>query len=224
MYSTFRDIIAVHLYLTSNFNINLSRGKVTLAVESDMPWDGSIKISVQSDLDVKFRLALRIPDWACDEYTTSIPGYERNGYLFVNIESNSQVELNLPLHPKTMYAHPRLRKDDMAVSRGPLIYCAESPDNEFDIERIYVKGSSLAEIERQTIAGWENVPLLQLEGQLRQDCSDTVGDTIGGLYTTQKPRWEDRIRQVKLIPYFLRNNRAGNGAMRVWLRSFRLEE
>lgn len=161
-------------------------------------------------------LAIRIPSWAAKSFTCHARGEVLDGYLHVDIQSSTTLTLELPMAPRVVYSHPALRKDEVAIMRGPLVYCAESVDNDVDLERTYVYTSGVGEVKEIQIAGIRNVPLLQLQGKVRNGAG--FGQGGEGLYGEQRPGWEEGERDLLLVPYFLRMNRGGLGGMRVWLK------
>lgn len=63
------DTLFVHLYMGSNVEKTVNGKTVNVQMESDMPWEGNIKIRVQAE-NAKMTLALRIPGW-CKNYKIS---------------------------------------------------------------------------------------------------------------------------------------------------------
>ena len=121
--------------------------------------------------------------------------FERAEYLELAIsEGSSVVELEMAMELAPLSADPRVRPDRgrVAVTRGPLVYCAESVDNQgLDLERLRVVPGSL-----------------EYEFDLRR-----FGDGCGVI------RGETREGEgLVLIPYFAWGNR-GASSMEVWLRS-----
>jgi DUF1680 family protein len=180
-------------------------------METNLPWEGSVKLSVKCHNQVE--IAIRIPSWAAEGYKSSVQGEVKNGYLYISTGS-SEIDLFFPTEPKFAYAHPHTRKDEVAVTRGPLVYCAESPDNDFNLETTYVETNSIKEIRKSDIAGVKAVPILELEARVKSGY-----DSDNALYCMDKPKWEPGQKRVTLLPFFLRMNRGGNGAMRVWLKT-----
>ena len=181
-------------------------------METNLPWEGNVVLTVQSHNPLE--LAVRISSWAAKGYTSSLQGELRNGYLYLSTTSSARIDLHLPTEPRFMYAHPNTKKDEVAVMRGPLVYCAESPDNDFNLENTYVKTKNIKEIGKASIAGVKGVPMLELQGKVKK----MVSNPETALYSTEEPGWEPEEKRVTLLPFFLRMNRGGNGAMRVWLK------
>ena len=102
--------------------------------------------------------------------------------------------------------------------RGPLVYCAESVDNDFSLADTVIDLSSATteeEKERIQILGMPDVPVLGVGAAVR--AFDDEGDKAP-LYAEKDPEEGRGRRQVRLrlVPYFARENRGGKGEMRVW--------
>ncbi|KAG8407207.1 hypothetical protein J3458_020697 [Metarhizium acridum] len=136
IFSTRGSTVAIHLFISSVLTPEVDGHQVQVTMETPLPWEGTVKITVDCQKEVE--LAIRIPDWAATGYTTSAKGHVREGYFYVSVVSSSEIQLSFPTQPKMVYAHPGTRKDEIAVTRGPIVYCAESPDNDVDLETTYV--------------------------------------------------------------------------------------
>src|SRR5262249_17811144 len=118
------------------------------------PWDGHVKLRVVTQNPARFTINLRIPGWARGEpvpsdlyrfadTTNEAPSLSVNGqpieikltdgYAPVTREwkTNDTVELNLPMPVRRIVANDRVQADRgrVALQRGPIVYCAEWPDN-----------------------------------------------------------------------------------------------
>ncbi len=186
--------------------------QASIKLESGFPFAGDVKLT--TNCDKQFDMALRIPGWAGGSYKSSVQGSEKDGYLYLQVPSGSTViELQFSMEAQFVYAHPHIRKDQVAIIRGPLVYCAESDDNDFELETTYVSTSDpISESMQTELAGFKNVPVLEIQCKVKQGFKEQDAE----LYSTKPPSWEDG-HKVKLIPYFLRDNRGGAGGMRVWL-------
>lgn len=209
IFSTRGSTVAIHLFVGSVLKTVVDGHRVQVTMETLLPWEGTVRISVDCQKDVE--LAIRIPDWAATGYTTSAKGHVREGYFYVSVVSSSEIRFSFPTQPKMVYAHPSTRKDEVAVTRGPLVYCAESPDNNFDLETTYVDVTSLREVGELDIDGWKGVPMLELDARVKSKIDDT-------LYSWDDSGLTAERKTLKLIPFFLRMNRGGSGAMRVWFK------
>ena len=110
--------------------------------------------------------------------------------------------------PFKVYASTQVPADTgkAAVQRGPLVYCAESMDNDGDVLSLAFaeEGGIREEAYEQDLLGGV-VPLV-VEGWRTQPVST--------LYSRERP--QRKPADIRLIPYYTWGNR-GLGQMRVWL-------
>jgi uncharacterized protein len=199
--STSPDGVQLHQYATGTF----ATDEVELAVETDYPWDGRVKVVVRRAPGTGWTLSLRIPEWAASwgvqtDGTTETDG----GWLRIRRAWNAgdEVVLDLAMQPRLTAPHPRIDavRGCVAIEYGPLVYCLESADQ--------VPGLDLDDLALDVTA-----PLrLRREPELLGGIS-AIEATARGL-TEQSPI-TDAVT-VTAIPYALWANR-GAGAMRVWL-------
>ena len=67
------DGLAVHLYTDCSLETKIAGTKLSLAIKTDYPWDGKVRIEVNPATTAKFTLRLRLPGW-CDSPTASVNG------------------------------------------------------------------------------------------------------------------------------------------------------
>lgn len=147
--------IYVNLFVGSRAAIPIdSRNTVTVTQQTRYPWDGTIRIAVDPQQPAAFGMFVRIPGWATNEpvpgdlyrYTGEVGGHPQlavNGRPlsaqpergYVRIERQWQkgdvIELRLPMAVHRLVANAGAREDRgvVALERGPVVYCAEWPDN-----------------------------------------------------------------------------------------------
>lgn len=155
MYAHAGDQVYALLYGGNRSKIPLSGGQVLLEQETEYPYGENIRMTVSPEKkEHTFTLSLRIPTWTTDRFVTgelyryTIPEVPRwtvwvNGEPApVQIEKGfasltrawspgDVVELRLPMPVKYNRADPRVEADrgKLAVTKGPLLYCAEEVDN-----------------------------------------------------------------------------------------------
>src|SRR5262245_17694577 len=128
----------VHLYGASELATDVPGvGRVKLTQETDYPWDGRIKIMVGVDRPATFALRLRIPGWARGA-TATVNGAAADGpgtpgtYLNIRREwrDGDTIALTPPMPARLIEAHPLVEeaRNQVAVTRGPVVYCLESTD------------------------------------------------------------------------------------------------
>ncbi len=219
-YSNTADRLYVHLYNTSSATLELGGSSVQIEQETNYPWDGEIQLTVKPDNLTEFDLALRIPDW-CRKYTVTVNGETQyitpeNGYAIIHRQwqDGDTVNLILDMPVDRIVPHPQIRHDagQIALQRGPLVYCLEEVDN----------GARLANIVIPNDANLET----NLEDTLFDGISTIFGDAIrlepetwvGGMYQPQAViEYKKSSFKFKAVPYFLWANREP-GEMRVWIR------
>ena len=123
------------------------------------------------------------------------------------------LDLDLPMPARLMEANPLVEEDlnQIAVERGPIVYCLESPDlpRGVKISDVYVPANMklTARYDRRLLDG---VVVLEGEAAVRPD-----GEWGGQLYREFHPD-DFKLFHVKLIPYCVWQNR-GPSEMSVWL-------
>ncbi|MBC8546886.1 glycoside hydrolase family 127 protein, partial [Clostridiaceae bacterium NSJ-31] len=133
--------VTMNLYIANNATLNVGGKPVKLNLESDMPWEGTSKLTVGVDEAQQFSIRFRVPDWATGENTVMVGGEavsatpDANGYVVIDRVWNDgdTVELNFPMEATRVYADERVEADRgfTAVKRGPIVYAAEGADNDF---------------------------------------------------------------------------------------------
>ena len=155
-YAQQNNSVFVNLFASGTADIKLDDGhKIKLTQETRYPWDGAVKIFVAPEKKSKFTIAVRIPGWARNEAVPgglyqflkapsnepvtlkvngkSIPIKLDRGYarLDRSWKDGDVIELNLPMPVLEVVASEKVRADRgrIALQRGPIVYCAEWPDN-----------------------------------------------------------------------------------------------
>ncbi|KAK4939470.1 hypothetical protein LTR10_020276 [Elasticomyces elasticus] len=203
--------VAIHLYIGSEFTVPGT--DIVINQETSLPWSGNVTITVKGKSAVG--LALRIPTWAsgAGQFQCSAEGEIRDGYLQIPPTASADLKLTFSVAPRIIYANPLTGKDEMCLARGPLIYCIEDVDNQgIDIDTIALVDTEVQEGAETSIAGVNGVVRLVAKGR------QLVPWESQGLYGAQPWQYEEKASDVVAVPYFLRANRGGNGAMRVWTK------
>ena len=227
VYAVKGDEVYVNLYMSNKANLDVNGKDVELSQATDYPWNGNITLSVDKNKAGIFSLKLRIPGWVNNRpvpsdlysysddknlnYSVFVNGKPAEGNLtsdgYYTLERNwkkgDKIELQLDMEPRVVKAHDKVEADlgRIAIERGPIVYCAEWPDNEFDIMNVLINQNPQFEtLERPDL----------LEGivEIISDAQVFGYDEQGRLI----------IEDVKLtlIPYYAWNHR-GKGNMAVWL-------
>ena len=207
--------VYVHLYQEGTADIRVRDKKVVIRQETDYPWQGDILVTVGTDLDGAWTLALRIPEWSGQPVleTEDAEVWEDRGYLYVRKDwsKNGHLHLSLPMQPVLMEAHPGVRMDcgKAAIQYGPLVYCVEEADNDADLFDCILTGDSRLEagFEESLLGG---ICTIQAQG-IRRNREQWKGR----LYQPASGSYFEPVK-LKAVPYYTWANR-GTGAMTVWM-------
>ncbi len=219
-YGRSADTVWVHLYGGSVLDTTLPNGgRVKLTQVTEYPWDGRIKLTLDAAPDREIALRLRIPAWA-DGATLTVNGMAEakpatGTYAEVRRAwaAGDVVELTLPLRVQLLEAHPLVEeaRNQLAVQRGPVVYCLESPDLPKGTRVLDValpRGVGLTPRHVASVLGGVTV----LEGKAEAIDPGEWGDA---LYRVERPVAARNV-PVKLIPYYAWGNR-GASEMTVWI-------
>ena len=219
--------VYVNLYLANSSTLSVGGRKVVLSQQTGYPWDGDIAITIDQNKAGTFALKLRLPGWLqnrpvpSDLYrytdnqrlaaTCTVNGTpvavspSDDGYLTIDRKwkKGDRVVLHLDMQPRTVRAHYKVEADRgmTCVERGPLVYCAEHPDNQFDIFSALLNQQPRFTLGQAEVAGTEVVTL--------KTDAQTLDFNGSGKLTASDC-------QLTLIPYYAWCHR-GSGRMRVWL-------
>jgi len=113
-------------------------GVVTLRVETDYPWDGTVNLAIGTASCARFTLHVRKPGW-CQRAEVKLNGAvdavrpDDAGYWSFEREwkDGDSVKLILEMPVELMVAHPNIVscRGKVAIQRGPLVYGFEGIDN-----------------------------------------------------------------------------------------------
>lgn len=154
IYAVRNERLYVNLYIGSEMTVNVNRESVRLTQETDYPWDGRIRLTINPPQSTAFMLSLRVPGWAMGQplpgdlyrYLDDAPGDVMvwvNGSViaadaqdgYVNIDRQWQegdvIEIAFPIPIRRVVSHPAIEDNvgKVALERGPIVYAAESIDN-----------------------------------------------------------------------------------------------
>ncbi len=176
-------------------------------VESGMPTSGMGSITAKQDVSI----ALRIPDWAHDCYVMTDNGDNDEHWAYFTMKAGEKVDVDFEFPTRILRSHMRVRENagQVALMRGPLVYCLEEADNGKDLHSLILCENEPIIAEEGEICG-ERIIVLRASGK-REILPET-----DELYSETKPRYEDV--ELRFVPYYTWANR-GENEMRVWVRS-----
>lgn len=213
------DGLQLHLYHQARV-ADSARG-IALDIETQYPWQGAVKVLVKETDGASWTLSLRIPAW-CRDATIRVNGApvsvsaEAGSYATITRawQAGDIVELELPMPVRLLEAHPLIdtTRDAVAIQRGPVLYCLEQADHDFDLMAAQIDPSASLQ------AAWEGdllggVMIVTAPGYLLD-----TGAWGGQVYRPLESGKELPRQSVSLraVPYHVWGNRGAN-AMRVWI-------
>ena len=218
-YSLSDNGLSVNLYGGNRLSTTLLDGSpIELKQETQYPWDGRVKITIESCKSDPFEILLRIPEWATDsrlEICGEDGGVDIVPGEFARIErvwrAGDTIDLLLPMDIKLIEGHRRIEeaRNQVAIKRGPIVYCIESPDlpKGVGITEVYLANDAdlSAEVQPAFLGG---ITTIHGEILLRRD-------RASGLYPALKNP-EFTPCRAQFIPYYAWSNR-GEAEMTVFL-------
>lgn len=212
--TTSEDILWLHLPAALTVDLPSSVGTGTLTARTGYPADGRIDLEVEGTLTGT--VAVRLPGWADPGGVRAVAdgaalgaGAVRDGYLLLGPGTRC-ARIDLPMAPVLVTVHPRVDavRGQIAVQRGPVVYCLEQADHDVPVEDLRLRADT----------AWTVLPP-DRPGALPRLSADGVHvDPAGvGLYAPLgSPQPDGRPVRLTAVPYATWGNRSP-GPMRVWV-------
>ncbi|MCM1313176.1 MAG: glycoside hydrolase family 127 protein [Bacteroides sp.] len=225
VYAVKDNNLYVNLFMGNTAKVSVGGKSVEIQQTTNYPWDGDITMTMQK-ASGKFALNIRIPGWVRGEvvpsdlytytdgkrlgYTVminnqSVTSELKDGYFVIDRKwkKGDKISVHFDMEPRTVKANGKVAADKgrVAIERGPLVYCAEWPDNTCDVLNVLLNQEPKFVAGDKTIEG-TNVMTLTTDAQ-------TLNFSTDGRLQTKDER-------LVLIPYYAWAHR-GNGNMAVWL-------
>ena len=239
-YGKSSNTIWVNLYGGSTLATTLDGAPLKLTQETEYPWNGRVRITINecgsgtgvspvrtethgqdARATTPFALKFRIPGWSKGATVrvnlgpvadTSAPGTYFD--LRRNWKVGDVVDLDIPMPTQLIEANPLVEETlgQVAVKRGPVVYCLESVDLPAGVHMmdacVPAAAKFLARYDQRLLGG-----VVTLDGTL---LAKPAQNWNGQLYREVKPV-ESKPGKARLIPYFVWGNR-GKSEMSVWLQ------
>jgi DUF1680 family protein len=208
-----------NLYGGNKVNTKLANGdKITLTEVTNYPWDGNIKVTLDETIGRAYSMFFRIPGWTNDakifvngrivEVRTKPGTYAEVHRIW---KKGDVIELILPMEAQLIESNPLVEenRNQVAVKRGPIVYCLES--NDFAGKSIFnavIPSSIVLKAIPITIDGAQMTSLVgTAKLRAKTDWTNTLYHPIAKT---------NESTTIKLVPYFAWGNR-GHSEMSVWL-------
>ncbi len=228
IYAQGKSGIYVNLFVGSKAKIQLEGKNVVLKQTTDYPWNGDVKITVESSKAGEFDLHIRVPGWCQgasapdDLYTATNRPVNGAAHLKVNGKSVEnlqiargyatvhrrwksgdvvQLTLDMPAQLVTANANVAADKNRVALMRGPMVYCFEGADNSAAIQNLVVPpGTGFNPEFKSNVLGGVTV----------------LTGTATAVFQNEAHQVVPTPFKVTAIPYYANANR-GTTPMQVWL-------
>ena len=198
IYSFEETDVWIHQFVGGETTIHLGV-PVKIEIESELPWNGNVKIHIKPETQKELKIHVRRPSWDSFNQTRqpkTASGYDPRHARYETIArvwspDGETLEFNFDTSIQLRRAHPNVKghAGKAAVTRGPLVYCLESLDQPAaDIFTVQLDPSTLRE--------------------------EYVADLLGGCVVVHGKTIDNQ--PLKFIPYFLWGNR-GQSQMTVWV-------
>jgi DUF1680 family protein len=218
--------VYMNLFLSNKSNLTVGGKKVALSQTTEYPWNGDITVNVDQNAAGQFAMKIRIPGWVRNQvvpsnlyqytdgkrlgYTVTVNGsvvgaISADGYYTIDRrwKKGDKVQIHFDMEPRTVRANNKVEADRgmVSIERGPIVYCAEHPDNSFDIMGALINQNPQFTLGNGEIAG---TPV------------QTLTTSAQTLNFNKQGKLEAQDQTLTLIPYYAWCHR-GSGKMRVWL-------
>ena len=211
LYSEDDEAVYSHLFVGSSAETK----HASIELTTQYPWKGEVRYVLSSCSAKEFTLSIHIPAHVRNLRLlvngTAITPEVNNGYCAIMRawQDGDQVEVFFDMPPRRIYANPLVRDaaGQVAIARGPIIYCIEGADNGRDLSCLRLPHES-------TLRASEYDDAL-LGGVVAIDADAYRETPTASLYQEAPP--QEKSVTLRAIPYYAWSNR-GENEMRVFIR------
>lgn len=220
-YSLSEEGLYINFFGGSTLKTTLQdRSEIELEQITDYPWEGNVKIKIIKAPKQSYFMFIRIPGWckAVKIFVNNeplkkevIPG------TYCKIErrwkKGDVIEIDFPMDPVLIESNPLVEetRNQVAIRRGPVVYCLESFDIPEDNSVFDIRIPSDIKLIPEKFEDKNGTYYFLHGNSLIADSKDWEGK----LYDELNKRGTREV-EVKFIPYYAWGNR-GEGDMTVWL-------
>lgn len=216
LYSLGEKGLYINMYGGNVLNTELHDGtKISLEQITNYPWSGKVEISIKALSTPTTNLYLRVPSWSrqfsvmVNKKAVSVKNVD--GYITLAVQKGDKIALDLDMNPVLLESNPLVEetKNQVAIKRGPVVYCLESAD---------LPNANVSDIVIPADIKWQT-STTKIEG-------GTITALLGEAKMRQADNWKNTLYRevnptltpikIKLIPYYAWANR-GRTDMSVWL-------
>ena len=226
------DTAYCHLYAAGK--IDFANG-IVLNCQTEYPYGYTVTYSVENAQKDSV-IAIRIPGWSkkwslekvssTSDSSASVPAASvlevspENGYAYIPVQKGDKIILKLDSTPYFVYPSPKIPdlSGQVALCRGPFVYCAEGIDNGGDVLNLSFDVSKpVTEIDSSNVTAFNSAAS---DGKKPGSDKYFALNVCGWreripetLYTTDKP--EKALENIRMVPYYTWGNR-GINQMKIW--------
>jgi len=225
IYAVKGNSLYVNLYIGSTASVRMNGQDIGISQETGYPWDGKIKLRINSPDEKNLKIMLRIPGWAGNQVVPSnLYSFAdshsskpleikvnnkkstytiKDGYAIIDRtwKTGDEIMLEIPMEVKRIVSNEKVEanRGREAYQRGPIVYCLEGIDNNDN-----ALNASVSDKKR---IGYAFEP----------DLLNGVGVLIfKGQQVSMGENPEIKDVKLKAIPYYAWAHR-GESSMAVWL-------
>jgi len=217
IYSLSDDGLYINMYGGNELSTELKDGsRIRLEQKTNYPWDGNIMVTIKESSSKAFALSFRIPGW-CKKAVVKVNGKTQamatGHYQSIkrSWKTGDKIELILDMPATLLESNPLVEesRNQVAIKRGPIVYCLESADlSDYNVFDIAIPSS----IKFQPIPmKIDNGNVMALTGEAKLIQNNNWEDALYKEVNTAM-----RPVKIKLIPYYAWANR-GKTDMTVWM-------
>ena len=143
-YGENKNTVFCHLFAAGT--VTFENG-VKIKCDTNYPYEFTIDYTIENTPD-NIYLAVRIPSWSKDykiiKNNNEVSAHKLKiewGYIYIPISNDDKITFELDSNPYFVYPSPKIPdlSGQIAVCRGPLVYCAEGIDNKEEITGLFIK-------------------------------------------------------------------------------------
>lgn len=226
VYAVKDNNVFVNLFMSNEAKLEVEGKSISLKQSTNYPWDGDIAVEITKTSSKPFAMNIRIPGWVKNQvvpsdlysytdskrlgYQITVNGMEvksetANGYVVLHRKwkKGDKVEIHFDMEPRTVKANEKVEADRgrVSIERGPLVYCAEWPDNDFNVLNILMNRDPKFEVISKP-------EVLNGITMIKTGAQTLDYDSNGRLVTKDVT--------LNMIPYYAWAHR-GSGNMAVWI-------
>ncbi|MGI6223983.1 MAG: glycoside hydrolase family 127 protein [Prevotella sp.] len=234
--------VYINLFLPNSCRLSIGGKTVALTQTTTYPENGDITVKVDKNAAGLFAMKIRVPGWVKGQvvpsdlysysdgkklsYTFNVNGKDAKGELTADgyytisrkWKKGDVVNIHFDMEPRLVRAKNLVEADRgmVSVERGPLVYCAEWRDNNFDIKNLLLNQNPKFALGTQSLDAYipeESKRKLSTYKYLSLTSLTTDAQTLA---YDDKGRITAKDVRLQLIPYYAWAHR-GAGDMRVWL-------